>query len=113
MGCSCRCMYPSVGVVGQVDAEFFVDSPLVGRVGIGQYCHEIFAAELERRLVAKSEALKIRERHLDEREQSLRESASLLRARTRPLKLPSKSSIGRNDPCPCGSGDKYKRCHGN
>ncbi len=19
--------------------------------------------------------------------------------------------IGRNDPCPCGSGDKYKRCH--
>ena len=20
--------------------------------------------------------------------------------------------IGRNDPCPCGSGVKYKRCHG-
>ena len=20
--------------------------------------------------------------------------------------------IGRNDPCPCGSGKKYKRCHG-
>jgi preprotein translocase subunit SecA len=20
--------------------------------------------------------------------------------------------IGRNDPCPCGSGEKYKRCHG-
>ena len=20
--------------------------------------------------------------------------------------------IGRNDPCPCGSGLKYKRCHG-
>jgi uncharacterized protein len=19
---------------------------------------------------------------------------------------------GRNDPCPCGSGQKYKRCHG-
>ncbi len=19
---------------------------------------------------------------------------------------------GRNDPCPCGSGEKYKRCHG-
>ncbi|MEE8443680.1 MAG: SEC-C metal-binding domain-containing protein [Dehalococcoidia bacterium] len=19
---------------------------------------------------------------------------------------------GRNDPCPCGSGKKYKRCHG-
>jgi preprotein translocase subunit SecA len=22
------------------------------------------------------------------------------------------SSVGRNDPCPCGSGRKYKRCHG-
>ena len=20
--------------------------------------------------------------------------------------------IGRNDPCPCGSGQKYKNCHG-
>ncbi|MCL4358501.1 MAG: preprotein translocase subunit SecA [Patescibacteria group bacterium] len=23
------------------------------------------------------------------------------------------SKIGRNDPCPCGSGKKYKKCHGN
>lgn len=23
------------------------------------------------------------------------------------------AKIGRNDPCPCGSGKKYKRCHGN
>ena len=22
------------------------------------------------------------------------------------------ADVGRNDPCPCGSGDKYKRCHG-
>jgi preprotein translocase subunit SecA len=22
------------------------------------------------------------------------------------------SSVGRNDPCPCGSGKKYKKCHG-
>ncbi|MEN9551244.1 MAG: Protein translocase subunit SecA, partial [Pseudomonadota bacterium] len=20
--------------------------------------------------------------------------------------------VGRNDPCPCGSGKKYKQCHG-
>ena len=20
--------------------------------------------------------------------------------------------VGRNDPCPCGSGEKYKNCHG-
>ncbi len=22
------------------------------------------------------------------------------------------AKVGRNDPCPCGSGKKYKRCHG-
>jgi preprotein translocase subunit SecA len=22
------------------------------------------------------------------------------------------SNVGRNDPCPCGSGKKYKKCHG-
>lgn len=22
-------------------------------------------------------------------------------------------NIGRNEPCPCGSGKKYKHCHGN
>jgi hypothetical protein len=22
------------------------------------------------------------------------------------------TKIGRNDPCPCGSGKKYKKCHG-
>jgi SEC-C motif/Aspartyl protease len=26
-----------------------------------------------------------------------------------PTKLPG---VGRNDPCPCGSGKKYKKCHG-
>ena len=27
-------------------------------------------------------------------------------------KLSQPSKVGRNDPCPCGSGKKYKRCHG-
>ena len=26
--------------------------------------------------------------------------------------MPAESDIGRNDPCPCGSGKKYKKCHG-
>lgn len=73
----------------------------------------VFAAEMERRLVTRSEALDVPERRLDEREQSLRASERLLRARTRPIELPSRSSVGRNEPCPCGSGYKYKRCHGN
>lgn len=24
----------------------------------------------------------------------------------------NESKVGRNDPCPCGSGKKYKKCHG-
>ena len=24
----------------------------------------------------------------------------------------NKSKLGRNDPCSCGSGEKYKNCHG-
>lgn len=24
----------------------------------------------------------------------------------------SEKTVGRNDPCPCGSGRKYKKCHG-
>ena len=28
------------------------------------------------------------------------------------LKSIAKSKIGRNEPCPCGSGKKYKQCHG-
>jgi SWIM/SEC-C metal-binding protein len=26
--------------------------------------------------------------------------------------VPISPKVGRNDPCPCGSGEKYKRCHG-
>ncbi len=32
------------------------------------------------------------------------------RPKQRPVKVEQK--VGRNDPCPCGSGKKYKRCHG-
>ncbi len=31
---------------------------------------------------------------------------------TGPKRPASSDKIGRNDPCPCGSGKKYKRCHG-
>jgi preprotein translocase subunit SecA len=33
-----------------------------------------------------------------------------------PLRRPAAErgvpKVGRNDPCPCGSGKKYKKCHG-
>lgn len=32
----------------------------------------------------------------------------------RPAQQPvhAEKTVGRNDPCPCGSGKKYKKCHG-
>lgn len=40
--------------------------------------------------------------------------ATLYRAhrQTVPQKPARSEAVGRNDPCPCGSGLKYKRCHG-
>ena len=29
-----------------------------------------------------------------------------------PRKVSAMKKVGRNDPCPCGSGKKYKNCHG-
>lgn len=95
------------GIAGLIDFEFGALVSDAEREGA------VFAAELERRLVARSEALDARERRLDERERSLRAAERLVRARTRPLELSSRSKVGRNDACPCGSGFKYKRCHGN
>ena len=30
----------------------------------------------------------------------------------KPMPLHVEKKVGRNDPCPCGSGKKYKQCHG-
>ncbi|MDE6041622.1 MAG: SEC-C domain-containing protein, partial [Muribaculaceae bacterium] len=30
----------------------------------------------------------------------------------KPMPAKAAPKIGRNDPCPCGSGKKYKNCHG-
>ncbi|MCZ2442618.1 MAG: preprotein translocase subunit SecA [Flavobacteriales bacterium] len=34
------------------------------------------------------------------------------RERQKPQPVVAEEKIGRNDPCPCGSGKKYKNCHG-
>jgi preprotein translocase subunit SecA len=41
---------------------------------------------------------------------SAREAANAAAASTGTVRNDAK--VGRNDPCPCGSGEKYKRCHG-
>ncbi|GJQ63484.1 MAG: protein translocase subunit SecA [Melioribacteraceae bacterium] len=41
---------------------------------------------------------------------SPKESESAKRGKQQPISVGQK--VGRNDPCPCGSGKKYKQCHG-
>ena len=43
-------------------------------------------------------------------DKSAGEGATILKS-SKPLDASGKE-VGRNDPCPCGSGKKYKRCHG-
>ena len=35
------------------------------------------------------------------------------RSDAKAIDLAPRTKVGRNDPCPCGSGKKYKRCCGN
>ncbi|MFL0505695.1 preprotein translocase subunit SecA [Ureibacillus sp. 179-F W5.1 NHS] len=51
---------------------------------------------LEREEVAKGQAVNPKEEAAPKKKQPIRKS----------------DTIGRNDPCPCGSGKKYKNCHG-
>ena len=68
-----------------------------------------------------------RPRCLTRRRRRASSAASKCRCRTRPprpapaepeIQLPKVTvrretpKVGRNDPCPCGSGKKYKHCHG-
>ena len=34
------------------------------------------------------------------------------RQRVKPQPVTVEKVVGRNEPCPCGSGKKYKQCHG-
>jgi uncharacterized protein len=42
----------------------------------------------------------------------LKKIANIRASRPTPRPLPHRSKIGRNHPCPCGSGMKFKRCCG-
>ena len=43
----------------------------------------------------------------------LRQGNASQSRRTVQIQRPKRNlKVGRNDPCPCGSGKKYKQCHG-
>jgi len=71
----------------------------------------VFLAELEAKIENRQRTLDARERSLEFREQRLR-AMSAARQSPPSAHASSGSKVGRNQPCPCGSGLKYKRCHG-
>ncbi len=68
---------------------------------------ETQVAATEERLRGWSNQLRQREGELDAREQRIELISKVLRQPT-----VAEVKVGRNQPCPCGSGLKYKRCHG-
>ena len=47
----------------------------------------------------------------EKRERDLQYSAPSKES-SEPRRAVAGTKVGRNDPCPCGSGKKYKKCHG-
>ena len=72
---------------------------------------EVAAMEAEERRQAQAQALQMQFQHANTDGLSADEEAAQVQAR-----LASGSNayanVGRNDPCPCGSGKKFKHCHG-
>jgi len=70
-------------------------------------------AEMERRRQAAAEAQKMQAKHAEfSALQEADPDPDMEEVRVeKPYVRPGKK-IGRNDPCPCGSGKKYKACHG-
>ena len=66
--------------------------------------------------VAPSEPANVQYQHPDASGAQLDEEAAAaaeMAAQAAPAQTPAVSDkVGRNDPCPCGSGKKYKHCHG-
>ena len=48
----------------------------------------------------------------EEHNYGVRDEAEMLAQSQKTVVKSDKEKVGRNDPCPCGSGKKYKRCHG-
>lgn len=48
----------------------------------------------------------------ESRDDLLSQSHSQTQQRQKPQPVKVEKKIGRNEPCPCGSGKKYKQCHG-
>ena len=83
---------------------------------------DVFAEQVARRVGERASRLDARERELDTRAEQLRRKEVHLAAWEQqiraqrmsgtPVRAVTVTKVGRNERCPCGSGLKYKLCHG-
>ena len=83
---------------------------------------DVFAEQVVRQVGERASRLDARERELGALAERLRDKEVHLaawehRIRTQrmsgaPVRAVTKTKVGRNERCPCGSGRKYKHCHG-
>jgi preprotein translocase subunit SecA len=74
---------------------------------------EVAAMEAEQLRIAQAKQMQFQ--HADAGaigQQEPEGAAALPRMASTPVPADAGPKIGRNDPCPCGSGKKYKHCHG-
>ena len=57
-------------------------------------------------------AFKKEEEELKKTQENMRLIGASKTSDDKPKPVVAKEEVGRNDPCPCGSGKKYKKCHG-
>jgi preprotein translocase subunit SecA len=82
-----------------------VKSAVVGNVLRLQVVRQESAEEIERKRLALARRQRVTETHGAEADGDARAIKQETVTRQTPR-------VGRNDPCPCGSGKKYKKCHG-
>ena len=73
---------------------------------------EIAAAEAEERARAEAAARQMQFQHPDMGGLGADEEAAEVQGRAQAPQGDAFARAGRNDPCPCGSGKKFKHCHG-
>jgi hypothetical protein len=70
---------------------------------------KLFQAEVKQTLTGRVRVVEIE----DAREiQRLKRMHDQFRRKSSPISPSNPPKVGRNDPCSCGSGKKYKKCHG-
>ena len=69
------------------------------------------AQELEKKIAEQKKRQRVVESHADAATANAGGDGAAVERPTAPI-VRQTPKVGRNDPCPCGSGKKYKRCHG-